>query len=545
MAYCVPGVSLLPKSKKARALLALIALSEEKTVSRARAASMLWSNLERRAALTRLRNTLHHLQQGFSEAGLEPFRVDDQAIAFRANTVWLDVEHGAITDVATVGAEHRFLIELEGTDSAFDHWLTRIRDEMFINRVPAEQVEITATSPAPHRRITGRPRIAVTEIEGVGLGVEERFARVVTEEVGNALARSRWFETITRSTRGQRLTAGNDDVANIADYLLVGTLQCNLDRYRLLLELLDLHNSARVVWVESFERPATELTAQRKLADVVAARLDTDLLLIEAERRRHLPLQKNDAYTLVLLAIPAIYRLDKDPFLGAGHALEEAIASDRDSALAHSWLAYWHMFLIGQGWASNPGQSMMLASKAAERAMMLDPRDARAITIAGHCKAFLGRHLEEAATLHELSIQTNPALSLAWHLYGVTHAYAGRLEDALRSVSHSLELAPSDPHGFFAEGALGIVHLLRGEHKAAVAIGRRVTERHPHFSSAHKSYLAALGHLGRKAEAAAVLQRLRILEPRFSLQRFRATAQYRRAQDLECFMIGFRLAGLT
>jgi tetratricopeptide (TPR) repeat protein len=177
--------------------------------------------------------------------------------------------------------------------------------------------------------------------------------------------------------------------------------------------------------------------------------------------------------------------------------------------------------------------------------MMLDPKDARAVTIAGHVKAFLGRRLEEAATLHELAIQINPALPLAWHLYGITHAYAGRLGEAYAAVSRCRELAPDDPHGFYAEGALGIIHLLRGDHDSAIAIGRRVTERHPQFSSAYKSYLAALGHLGRKAEAADVLERLLKLEPRFSLQRFRAMAQYQRTQDLEHFITGLRLAGLT
>jgi tetratricopeptide (TPR) repeat protein len=311
--------------------------------------------------------------------------------------------------------------------------------------------------------------------------------------------------------------------------------------------LMDLSKFGGIVWAATLEEAVhSDFVVQDSFAAKIAARLDTELLYVEAERRRRLPLpDRNGVYTLVLDAVLAIYRLEREPFLAAGHTLDEAILADRDSSWAHTWLAYWHMFLIGQGWAANPFRSMAEAGRAAGRAMALDPKDARAATIAGHVKAFLGRRLEEAATLHETAIQINPALPLAWHLYGVTHAYAGRLDEALASVSRCRELAPNDPHGFFAEGALGIIYLLRGSHEAAVGIGRRVTERHPRFTSAYKSYLSALGHLGRKSEAASVLESLLTLEPHFSLQRFRATAQYRRTQDLDHFISGLRLAGLT
>jgi TolB-like protein/Flp pilus assembly protein TadD len=510
---------------------------------------MLWSNLERTDALARLRNTLHHLQRDFIAVGLDPLQIDDRAISFRAGVTWIDVDFG--TPESTHGLERDdepgFLIELDGIDPAFDRWLTHLREQrrhkMAISAASDEPVHARAS----RERFGHGPSLVVTEFDAAGPDVEDHFAMAVTEEVGSALAKLRWFTTITRSMQGQRLAARSEGIADIADYLLVGTLQRDDAHYRLSIKLLDLNNAGVIVWVTSLAEPATSrFAAQHDFAIKVAARLDTELLYLEADRRRRLlPRAKNDAYTLVMLAVLAIYRLERDPFIGAGHALEQAVAMDRESAWAHSWLAYWHMFLIGQGWAANPFQSMAQAGRAANRAMMLDPKDARAVTIAGHVKAFLGRRLEEAATLHELAIQINPALPLAWHLYGITHAYAGRLGEAYAAVSRCRELAPDDPHGFYAEGALGIIHLLRGDHDSAIAIGRRVTERHPQFSSAYKSYLAALGHLGRKAEAADVLERLLKLEPRFSLQRFRAMAQYQRTQDLEHFITGLRLAGLT
>ena len=536
-AFIEPGVDVLPRSKKAKALLALVALSEGNSLSRARAAAMLWSNLERADALARLRNTLHQLHQAFSTVGMELIRADDGAISLKTDLIHLHMDQGP-------GSDDDVLVDFDGLDPALDRWLTNLRLKHSGQRASPQAA--ARLSGLERRAQSGtRPSLAVLEFEGA-TATESRIAAAATEEVGSALARIRWFTTISRSPEGQRLSTGTRDFSKIADYLLVGTLQPMRAGYRLSLKLLSMVESGVIVWADDFEESSQrDFFLERDVALMVAARLDTELLLVEADQRgRSHKERERDAYQMVLAVIPAIFRLDRDPFLAAGHVLEEAIASQPESALANSWLAYWHMFLIGQGWAANPYQTMIQAENAAHRAMMLDPKDARAFTIAGHVKAFLHRRLQEAATLHEMAIQTNPALPLAWHLYGVTHAYAGRLEEAHASVTRALQLAPKNPHGFYAEGALGIIHLLLGDHEAAVRIGRRVTERHPQFTSAYKSYLAALGHLGRKSEAAHVLQRLSVLEPRFSLQRFRASAQYQQAEHLNHFMTGLRLAGV-
>ena len=110
-------------------------------------------------------------------------------------------------------------------------------------------------------------------------------------------------------------------------------------------------------------------------AATVAARVDTELLLFEAAQQQRRPTRRHDnAYALVLQAAPAIFRLDRDPFIDAGHVLEQAVTVERDSALAYGWLAYWYVFFVGQGWATNRFQAMIEGGRAAERAMMLDPK---------------------------------------------------------------------------------------------------------------------------------------------------------------------------
>jgi hypothetical protein len=72
----------------------------------------------------------------------------------------------------------------------------------------------------------------------------------------------------------------------------------------------------------------------------------------------------------------------------------------------------------------------------------------------------------------------------------------------------------------------------------------QVTEMNPGLSAAWKPYLAALGHLGRKAEAAEALLRLLAIEPGFTIKRFLATAPFAREADRQHYAEGLRLAGV-
>jgi hypothetical protein len=66
----------------------------------------------------------------------------------------------------------------------------------------------------------------------------------------------------------------------------------------------------------------------------------------------------------------------------------------------------------------------------------------------------------------------------------------------------------------------------------------------PSFTSSHKLYLSALGHTGRAQEAARVRQRLILLEPDFTVERFLATTPLEREADRRLCAEGLALAGV-
>ena len=99
--------------------------------------------------------------------------------------------------------------------------------------------------------------------------------------------------------------------------------------------------------------------------------------------------------------------------------------------------------------------------------------------------------------------------------------------------------------GFFSEAAESIILLLKGEHEEAAEVGRRVIQRQPNFTSAYKSTISALGHMGQMSEAGRLIQKLKLLEPQFTLRKFQTTAPFRNRRDLGHYVAGLKLAGLT
>ncbi|MFC7693506.1 hypothetical protein ACFQY5_32185 [Paeniroseomonas aquatica] len=303
-----------------------------------------------------------------------------------------------------------------------------------------------------------------------------------------------------------------------------------------------------MVWTQRFEREAGDLLdLQDEVAAAVVARIDPDILLIEAGRAqvRAGAATGASAYELLLRAIPAIHRLDQAGFLAAGDWLRQATALEPDYAPALAWHAYWHVFLLGQGWAAGQEQEAMAAAeRLASRAIALDPLDAQALTILGHVHAFVHHRVEEAAALHRRALALNPNLAMAWVFLGMAESYLGEHAAALRRLDRYRALAPCHPHAFFFDAARAVPLLLLGRHAEAAAVCRAAIALQPGFSFPQKVLLAALGHLGDREAAAAVRARLLAIEPGFTLEQALQRTPLRLAGDRALYRQGLRLGGL-
>lgn len=389
---------------------------------------------------------------------------------------------------------------------------------------------------------------------GVRLGVmplraldssSSEFAEGLAEEITTALSRFRGLSCVSPAglanvPRDPSLWRTLD-----LDFALEGSVQQSGEQLRVMVRLLDVGAAGEVIWSQRFQCEAVDLMAlQNDIASQTVAQLDSALIVRQGYHVEQHPPANVTAHHLLLRAIPAIYRLERGRFLRAGDLLSDAVALDRNYGAAHAWWAYWHNLLIGQGWAEDPAAATAKTWELTQRAITLDPGDARALTLAGHVRAFTHRRLPEAMALHERALTINPSLPLAWGFSGFTYSYAGQHEEALRRFRQAKLLSPLDPHGFFFDSGLNLACLFMGRVQEAVEAGRRSIEMNPEFSGGFKGYLSALGYAEDREERAKVLAVLLKLEPHFTVRNALERSPFSLLADRVRFAEGLRRSGL-
>jgi tetratricopeptide (TPR) repeat protein len=517
------GSSLLPGGARPRALLALLALAPGHVMPRRLVAGLLWSGAELRQGLARLRDVLHDLRHGLLAGDLDPFGADASSLWLRADRV--AVEHAPRTEGWPL------LPELRGIDPQLDDWLSRAET----GAAPPG-----ATEPrAPDRGgpAARRPSVLVMPVRNLAGPRVGHLDAAVNDAVLASLSALRSVAVVVE-VPGRPVPA--------ADYLLTGNIHLSENQPQAVLRFVDAAGGGAVLWSLAAAPDAARPAAfAEEVAALACARIEHEVLLLEAERAALVPLNEATAQEMVLRVLPDIYRLERDAFLRAGKILGMAVRRDPRLAAAQAWLAYWNILLVGQGWATQEREVLAAAAAAAEQAVLLDPKDARGLAIAGHARGFLHHQVPEALSLCRQALAINPSLPAAWTFSGMAHAYSGELETGRRHLLRALQLLPRNPHAFFTEAGLATVEMLLGNHEAAAEMARAVLQMQPRFTAALRARIAALGHLGREGEARPAVRALLEIDPGFTLQRFRRAAAYVRRRDIDHFLRGLRLAGVA
>jgi tetratricopeptide (TPR) repeat protein len=328
------------------------------------------------------------------------------------------------------------------------------------------------------------------------------------------------------------------------DYIIDGTIDVVADAVHVDVTLLDVVLDFEVIWRERFEGDLSDLfSLQHRIAFDMVTQVDPELFHRGAESAASVRTEVAAAHQSVLTAIQGIFRLDRAGFMRARELLAQAIELDPGYAAAHGWMAYWSIMAVGQGWVENPRDVTTLAGTSAERAVLLDPFDARALAVAGHVKGYLLHDVRSALHLHARAIEFNPNLPIAWTLSSWSRIYNGEHMTAVRHALMSLSLSPRDPHIFFVEHALMTARFFNRNLEEAEMLAEVVLERNPGHASALNVRLAILGHLGRKEEAGHCLAILREIVPNVTIDKIVSRAPLR-PDDRNFYIDGLERAGV-
>ncbi len=390
--------------------------------------------------------------------------------------------------------------------------------------------------------------MAVLPFRNLGALAGHGIALGMAEEVSAALSRYRVPRLIATATfwdgKGPAADAWERCRIFQLDYVVDGTLQVIDDRIRVAVTLLDVVLDFEVVWCGHFEGALDDLfSLQDRIAFETIVQVDPALSGRGWELGAPARTAIAAAHHSVLAAINGIFRLDRPKFMHARDLLLRAIELDPEYAAAHAWMAYWSIMAVGQGWVENARNVTTLAGVSAERALLLNPLDVRAVAIAGHVKGYLLHDVRSALTLHAKAIELGPNLSIVWTLSSWSKIYNGEHAVAVRHAMMSQSLSPRDPHIFFAEHALMTAHFFQRQLDEAEMLAEIVLERNPGHVSALNVRLSILGHMGRKDEAAQCLAMLRINEPGITIAKIVARPPLR-PEDQEFYINGLKRAGV-
>jgi DNA-binding SARP family transcriptional activator len=185
------GRSVLPRSRKTRGVLAVLALAASRPVLRTRLTGLLWSRRGAEQARASLRQSVHELQQIFGPSLRALLHTDRNHLLIVSDNIWVDVSRLAQATVYNPDALDLFapaiLDDLNGLDPAFDAWITeeRQRTTLHARSVAEGLLGVAATTSA---------RVVISErllsIDKAHEGAWQALIRAHVDDGDRAAARS-------------------------------------------------------------------------------------------------------------------------------------------------------------------------------------------------------------------------------------------------------------------------------------------------------------------------------------------------------------------
>jgi TolB-like protein/cytochrome c-type biogenesis protein CcmH/NrfG len=375
-----------------------------------------------------------------------------------------------------------------------------------------------APAAAPPRTLT----IVVLPFAVLGMEASEAwFAEGLAEVIGTDLSRIAGLRVIAAATAAA-LPPGAADPVRVGaalgvDHVLAGSVQRGAGRLRVNARLAEA-GSGVLLWSDRFDGDAADpLALQDRITARIANALGREIFVAAAQARRG---GDPGAFDLLLRGIAADNRPQSLETLRAQEVLfAGAIERDPDLAEAHARLARAILLQANQVHAADPPAEVLARGiAAAERALALDPHNARA-----HCAVglvhVLRRDFASAALANEAAIERDPNHALAHNNLGNALVHLGDGAGAAAAAERALRLDPRGPQAASCWTTIGFARLLLGQHDAALSAFARARATNPRLprAQAGAAVALALGHEFAAARRAA--RELLDLAPHYRLGR--------------------------
>ena len=202
--------------------------------------------------------------------------------------------------------------------------------------------------------------------------------------------------------------------------------------------------------------------------------------------------QNPEAYRLYLLGRFYWNKFTGDGLKKAVDSFNQAIALDRNYALAYSGLADSYN-VMGVNAHMPVTEAGPKTKEAAETAVRLDPQLGRAHLSLGAYRLFYEWDLDNAQNEFKMASELDPTLAGAHELSSYVLRAQRRSDEAIKEAKTALELEPLSP---LMMEDLGTAHRFGGDPRTAIEMHKKVIEMEPTFSDARFEMGLALAQAG-------------------------------------------------
>ena len=412
---------------------------------------------------------------------------------------------------------------------------------------PGRSAGETMGEAQPPLALPDKPSVAVLPFTNMSGDSEQEFVSDgIAEDVITALSRYPSLFVIARNSsftyKGRAVDVKQVGRELGVRYVLEGSVRKAGNRIRVTAQLVEA-GTGNHVWADRYDRDLADIFAvQDEITEAVTIAIAPAIADAELQRAVRKPPDSLDAWAAYQRGLWHLSEANPDDNTIAQKFFRQAIDLDPTFAGGYSGLALAQLQAAAVYQKLGLLEAQSSAEALARRAVALDGADAEARSCLGWALQARGE-LQGALAEIERALGMSPNLAVAHGQRGATLIFAGRPKEGLAAVQTSIRLDPRDPFS-----AIRLLHIACGlyfsrEYEEAIEAAKQLIRSYPDFPMIYRWPAAALGQLGRTAEAKEALDKAVSLAPAAFDMYVRNRVPWFRPEDHAHLVEGLRKAG--
>jgi adenylate cyclase len=297
------------------------------------------------------------------------------------------------------------------------------------------------------------------------------------------------------------------------------------------------------VWAERYDRDLADIFAvQDDIATEVTIAIAPAIADAELHRAMRKPPDSLNGWGAYQRGLWHLGKFTAEDTAAAERFFEQAIELDPNFSGGYSGLAAAQLQAANTFIIRDMDEMTRSAEALARQAIDLDAHNAEARTCLGRVLLNFGDY--EGARLEiQHALLLNPNLAIAHSTLGSTLIFSGHPQEGLALLEHGISLDPRNPCAGVSLNQIVLGLYLIRDYERAVGAARRVIRSYPNHPLVYHWLAAALGQLGRTAEAKEALSRAIALSAISFEIYVRRRVPWHRPEDHAHMLDGLRKAG--